>query len=113
MYSSFPNWSYSFFITDSNNKFIPFNKFNISGGEMGHWFYSICENKKIKYGNGMESAQELNLVGNEMIELMFQKSNNDSVNTKRKKIKLYRLFYFYNNDTIQKKYALMYDCNVK
>ncbi len=113
MYSSFPNWSYSFFLTDSNNKFIPFNKFNMSGGEMGHWFYSICENKKIQYGNGMESRQELNLVGNEMIELMFKKNKYVSTIAERKNIKLYRLFCFYSNDTIQKKYYLMYDGNVK
>lgn len=113
MYSSFPNWSYSFFISDSNNKFIPFNKFNMSGGEMGHWFYSICESKKIKYGNGMESGQELNFVGSEMIHLMFQKSKHVSEISNIKKIKLYRLFCFYSNDTIQKKYYLMYEGNVK
>lgn len=107
MYSSFPNWSYSFFITDSSNQFIPFKKVNISGGEMGHWFYSICESKKIKYGDGMESKQDLKLVGKEMMNLLWRR--NDFSDNKKTDIKLYRLYYSYNADTIQKKYFILYD----
>ncbi len=108
MYSSFPNWSYSFFFTDSNNRFIPSQKFHVSGGELSHLFYSICESVQIQYGDGMESSRALKQVGNEMIKLLDARGAFKAHN--KRNIKIYRLYFLYNNDSIQKKYFLMYDC---
>jgi hypothetical protein len=107
MYSSFPNWSYAFYLADKNNKLIPAEEFQTTGGKMGHMFYAICESKKIDYGNGIESDTELRTIGKEMMDLI-------AVNTKPtkySKVTLHRIYFYYQNDTIKKQNKIIYERN--
>ncbi len=107
MYSSFPNWSYAFYLADKNNKLIPAEEFQTNGGKMGHLFYSICESKKTVYGNGVESNIELQTTGKEMMDLILL--NNKS--TKHSKVALHRIYFFYQNDTIKQQNKIIYERN--
>lgn len=107
MYSSFPNWSYAFYLADENDKLIPAEQFQTTGGKMGHTFYSICESKKTIYGNGVESNKELQTIGKEMIDLIVL--NNKS--TKHSKVSLHRIYFFYQNDTIKQQDKIIYERN--
>ncbi|RKS99661.1 hypothetical protein [Flavobacterium sp. 123] len=107
MYSSFPNWSYAFYLADENDKLIPAEQFQTTGGKMGHTYYSVCSSKKILYGNGMESDKELQTIGKEMMDLIAL--NNKSA--KYSNIALHRIYFFYQNDTIKQQNKIIYERN--
>ncbi len=107
MYSSFPNWSYAFYLTDENDTLIPAEEFQTTGGKMGHTFYSVCSAKKILYGNGMESDKELRTIGKEMMDLITVNTKS----TKYPKIALHRIYFYYQNDTIKKQNKVIYERN--
>lgn len=111
MYSSFPNWSYAFYLADENNKLIPAEELNTTGGKMGHTFYSICESKKLIYGDGKESKTELNIIGKEMMDLILL--NNKTSTTKHSKIALHRIYFFYDKDTIKQINTIIYERNLE
>lgn len=62
MYNNFPNWSYTFFFEDENRKnlkeFLP-----ISHGALSHLYYTECDKQKIEHGNGLESTEDLEIIG--------------------------------------------------
>lgn len=107
MYSSFPNWSYAFYLADKNDKLIPAEEFHTNGGKMGHTFYSICSSKKILYGNGMESDKELQTIGKEMMNLIVL--NNKTA--KYSNIALHRIYFYYQHDTIKKQNKIIHERN--
>ncbi len=112
MYSSFANWSYVFYITDTNDSLIPCIKLHTTGGNLGHNFYAICNKKNIGYGDGMESNSDLKKVGTEMMQLILNKPQNSQIRTK--KLKLWRTYYYYyKNDSILHKNQLIYESNME
>lgn len=111
MYNSFANWSYVFYITDTNDSLIPCNKLHTTGGNLGHNFYAICSKKNIGYGDGLESNLELKKVGSEMMQLILNKPQNSQIRTK--KLKLWRTYYYYKNDSILHLTQLIYESNME
>lgn len=111
MYSSFPNWSYAFYLADENDKLIPSEELNTTGGKMGHTFYSICESKKIIYGDGRESKIELQTIGKEMMDLILL--NNKISTIKHSKIAIHRIYFYYEKDTIKKINQILYERNLE
>jgi hypothetical protein len=107
MYSSFTNWAYVFYITDQNDSLIPCKKLKTKGGYLGHNFYSICQEKNIGYGDGMESNSDLKKVGSEMMQIVLNKSQNSQI--RAKKLKLWRTYYYFKNDSILHKNQLIYE----
>ena len=95
MYSSFPNWSYVFYITDKHDKIIPFETMNIYGAEVSHLYYFISEDLQILCGNFQESKEDLDLLGTKMIEIIKVQTDFD-----HPFIKLYRCGYYLENDSI-------------
>lgn len=111
MYSSFPNWSYAFYLADENGKLIPAKELNTTGGKMGHTFYSICESKNIDYGDDMESKIELQKIGKQMMDLILL--NNTTSNIKYSRIALHRIYFYYKNDSIKKNNTIIYERNLE
>ena len=107
MYSSFPNWSYAFYLADENDKLIPAEQFQTTGGKMGHTFYSICESKKTIYGEGKESKIELQTIGKEMMDLILLNNKISTIN--HSKIALHRIYFYYQKDTIRKINQVIYE----
>ena len=111
MYNSFANWSYAFYLTDTNDSLIPCRKLNTRGVNLGHSFYAICNERDIDYGDGLESIADLKKVGFEMMRLVISKPENKNIKTK--KLKLWRIYYYYENDSIIQKKLLMYESNME
>jgi hypothetical protein len=97
MYSSFPNWSYAFYLSDEAEEMIPWwSAFQVDAVHMAHRFYGICQHNGIAYGHGMESAVELRFIGNEML-----KSVQDGYQLPyEKELNLYRRHFFVEGDSI-------------
>jgi hypothetical protein len=105
MYNQLPNWSYVFYFTDKNDSLIPCKKLNFTGGSLGHLYYNIAADQKIKYGNGMESEKELKIIGAKMLEeVMKQKPDSNKIDT----IKLMRKHFFYIGNKINTEDKLMF-----
>ena len=49
MYSNFPNWSYSFYLTDEANEIIPFSSLETTGSSVGHLYGSVSDELNIPY----------------------------------------------------------------
>ncbi len=111
MYSSFVNWSYVFYITDANDMLIPCKVLNTSGENLGHNFYSICQEKKVAYGDGMESNSDLKKVGFEIMQMVLKKPENSK--RLKEKIKLWRTYYFFKNDSIIHINQMIYESNME
>ena len=109
MYNSFANWSYAFYITDDNDSLIPCRKLNTRGVNLGHSFYEICNERNIDYGDGLESIDDLNKVGFEMMRIVLNNPENKNI----KKLKLWRTYYYYKNDSIIHKKLLIYESNME
>ncbi|MFT5665920.1 MAG: hypothetical protein ACI9DK_000095 [Vicingaceae bacterium] len=102
MYSHFPNWSYSFYVTSEQDEIVPFSNFETNGGTMGHLYGSSADQLNISYGNFMESNKELEQIGASMMNSLLSHSPH-----KDKHYKLYRKAFFFKNDSIQNRIDLM------
>src|SRR5690554_5406096 len=69
MYNEFPNWSYTFYLEDENQEHIRID--DLDHGSLSHLFYAEANNIKIHYGNNIESKEELEQVGEKIIENIF------------------------------------------
>lgn len=104
MYNQFPNYAYVFYILDENNHKI--DRFMVvDHEELSHLFFSVCEQQSIKYGEGIESAEELEKVGEEVIRQAL--SWEDLSKSTIKKAKLYRIYNHLNYKEIQSDTALI------
>lgn len=95
MYSSFPNWSYVFYITDRDDKIIPFEEINTHGAEVSHLYYLLSEDLQILYGDFIESEENLDIIGTRMLEILKRQKDFD-----HPYLKLYRRGFYLENDSI-------------
>lgn len=109
MYNNLPNWSYVFYFVDENNKLIPCDKLNTDGGSLGHLYSTIAEYNKIPYGSGMETPQQLELIGEKITQQTLAKSKPPY---SFKKIKLVRVYYHFNQDKLISKINCIYEKNL-
>lgn len=102
MYSSFPNWSYVFYITDKEDNIIPFEQINIHGAEVSHLYYLLSEDLQILCGDFQESEEDLDRLGTRMIEILKIQKGFDYPY-----LKLYRGGFYLENDSIIRTDQLM------
>jgi hypothetical protein len=107
MYSSFPDYSYVFFFTDDKNKIIKSSELNAITSNLGHMYATVCEKNKFKYGHGMESDSVLHEVGHQMLNII--KINNSKLKHNNKKVKLNRMYFYYEGKMIKCKKQEMYE----
>lgn len=72
MYSSFPNWAYSFYVTNKTNKVIPLSSLDTDGAALGQLYGSVADELNIKYGNFMESECDVHKIGDRMMEIVLE-----------------------------------------
>jgi hypothetical protein len=104
MYSSFPNYSYVFYLTNKKGDFIPLNRYNTYGGAFSHVFFSTANDMNIQNGYGKETAVELNRIGEKMmhhLEIGSKKGLSD--------IQIHRLHFFHQGAKIIKKDKVIYE----
>lgn len=98
MYNQFPNYAYVFYMLDENNQ--KMDRFmRVDHGELSHLFFSVCEQQGIKYGDGMESAEELERIGEEVIRQALDWGSLSK--STMKKAKLYRIYNHLSHKEIQ------------
>ena len=110
MYNNFPNWSYVFYFADENGKLIPAENLNTDGIKLGYLFYTIAQNQHIPYGGGIESKNELNQIGQKMMEEVFSgTSARTYIKKTYRKLKLIRIYYSFQNNSIDQQTDMMYE----
>ena len=90
MYSHFPNWAYSFYLCDSSGHAIPSQTYGLTGGALGHQFYTWCQHLDIPYGYAKESQEQLWQVGDSMIQHLPKKPESS--------IQLWRRHFYYSGN---------------
>ncbi|MFM6935220.1 MAG: hypothetical protein ACKOXP_07230 [Flavobacteriales bacterium] len=103
MYSSFPNYSYVFYLTDSKGTFVPLNKYNMYGGAFSHVFFSTANDLQIQNGYGKETKDELSRIGQKMMHRLELESGQ-----KLKNIQIHRIHFFHRGKKIVKRDQIIY-----
>ena len=107
MYSSFPNWAYSFYLSDSTSRLLPIaNYFKYADDELGHNYAAICEQQKIVYGNQTETKIQLECVGKQMFGLL---QAHQVAPLLQSYIQLHRVCYFMQRDSINVADIIIYE----
>lgn len=106
MYNNLPNWSYVFYFVDENNKLLPCKELNTNGGILGHLYSTIAEYNKITYGSGLETPEQLELIGEKITKQTLAKCKPPY---SFKKIKLIRVYYHFNHDKLISKLNCIYE----
>lgn len=107
MYSSFADYSYVFYFSDENNRLIKCPDLNTTGTNMAHLYTTICERNSFNHGHGMESDSVLKVIGKQMLDII--KMSNLNIHHGNLKVKLNRLYFYYEGKTIKCKQQLMYE----
>lgn len=98
MYNQFPNWSYAYFLTNEKQEMIPVKKhFHYHAGSLSHLFCGIAAEKKIAYGNMMESEEELAVIGTRMLMQLKPLLKKDFAG---EEIQIHRKTFFIQNEQI-------------
>jgi len=81
--------------------------FNITGGWIGHTFYALCHSEGIKYGDNIETEEELSLIGEKMFEQITSK--NQLFLEKHDTLYLHKIYFSIQNNKIVKKDEIIYE----
>jgi hypothetical protein len=99
MYSSFPNYSYSFYVADGKDSLLPFmQNFKVQANEIGHIYVEICEEHQFKHGFGMETDSQLRIVGQELLGTII-KARKMTLSTDS--VSIHRKYYFFEGGKIK------------
>jgi hypothetical protein len=105
MYNSFPNYAYTFYITDAYGKNLCATNEHLNSGNLSHIYCSIVSKYNLFYGFRKETKQEMNLVAGEM----FNNFKNDSkVKLPKGLIFLRRISFSIENEKLCKQNDLIY-----
>ena len=104
MYSSFPNYSYVFYLTDEHGAFVPLNKYHSFGGAFSHVFFSTANDLEIQNGYGKESKLELYRIGKKMMHYLELESGQ-----KIRNIQIHRIHFFHWKNKIVKLDRVLYE----
>lgn len=96
MFDSFPNWSYTFFLTDEKDEQV--KEINTTHDGISHLYNAAFEQlENCEYGNGTETPAELQDVGENIIKAVI---NVELIDSSINEIRLNRIFNYFNMDNI-------------
>jgi len=98
MYNEFPNWSYSFYLVDENQNHI--YKSHLNHGNLSHIFYAEANNLKMHYGNNIEKKEDMQKVGEKIIDIIFANKDINKDDENYKEIRLVRIYNYFQNDKL-------------
>lgn len=107
MYSTFPNYAYSFYLSDTANNLLPLARYyHLADDELSHHYSAICEAQHIPYGNQCESPAQLQTIGRAMLNKLkpYRYAPLPAGN-----IQLHRVCYFLQGDTIAQNDLVMFE----
>jgi hypothetical protein len=98
MYSSFPNYAYSFYVSDSAGQLIPYKKyFKTRASEVSHQYCEVFDSHKWVRVMGLETDSQLRAGGAELLRNIILTKTTE---LPRGTIQLHRLYYRFENDSI-------------
>jgi hypothetical protein len=98
MYDSFPNYSYSFYISDSTGQLLPYARyFKVRANEIGHMYCEVFDEHQWARGMGIESDSQLRAAGSELMKSII---SSQKIPLPAGEIRLHRLYYKFQNDSI-------------
>jgi hypothetical protein len=104
MYDSFPDRSYTFYLSDTHGQLLPLKKFyHFTTNELTHVYNAICESRDL---NGEKEAEQHQSIGKTMMEELSRRRFAD-VHTDS--IQLHQINYFLQKDSIQTNDIMMYE----
>lgn len=110
MYSSFPDYSYVFYLS-SEEKLVPFNgNFRMKANDVSHLYVAVCEKHNFLHGSGLESDSQLTVVGKEMFEQILETKIG---NLSQDSLAIHREHYFYKDGKIQKNDKILYTGDIE
>ncbi|MBL7793992.1 MAG: hypothetical protein JNK77_16815 [Saprospiraceae bacterium] len=110
MYNSFPNYAYIFYLSDENERLIPYLKYfdySKNASYIAFFFYSICTQHNYPYGTDQEDPDHLEKTGKEIMDIILK--NEDTTPFDFDTLKLYRKNYYIHNNQIRYTDYLMYE----
>ena len=100
MYSTIPNYAYSFYIADENG--VPLDSLFLNmRGLLSHQYSGICENHQYGHGYGKETDEQLEVVGREMLKSILS-TVKDQTSLTSKTLYLYRVHFFMEKGKMEK-----------
>jgi hypothetical protein len=80
---------------------------NTTGTNLAHMYTTICEKNNFEHGHGMESDSVLHEIGKQMLNIT--KINNLKYTHNNKKVKINRMYFYYEGKVIKCKKQEMYE----
>lgn len=116
MYNSFPNWSYVFYLKNEKDEMVFYRKEFTRGkqknaGAVAHAFYSSFNFHNYRYGYGKEDNLQLSATGKELMAMIL--AGEDTTHLKYDSLKLYRRFYYLQNEQLTYRDDMIYEQVVK
>ena len=106
MYSTIPNYAYSFYITDENDIFLDSLFFNVRN-LLAHQYSSTCQSYQFSYGYENETQEELSIIGEKMLDASLSTIDISKLNVKT--LCLYRVNFLIEKQKIRKHELLMFE----
>ncbi len=104
MYDSFPDRSYTFYLSDTRGQLLPLKKYyHFTTNELTHVYNAICESRDL---NGDREAEQMQSIG---MTLMEELNRRRFAAVPTDSIQLHQVNYFLQNDSIHTKDILMYE----
>ena len=107
MYNTFPNWAYTFYVSDSRGSLLQNDKyFTIPADGLAHLYYSICEKEGVAQGYEKETTAELKKAGEIMMETLVLNPLSPFTGDT---LQLHRVCYSINEDSIQSNNIIIHE----
>lgn len=107
VYSTFPNYAYSFYLSDGTGKVIPIGKyFSYGAADLSHVYVAACAMQKLSPGIQDHSALQLASLGEVMLNELKEHPGTLHLSGK---VQLHRVRFFIGRDSIKKNDVMMYE----
>ncbi len=97
MYNEFPNYSYVFYLRDTEGHPIPLRQLRMGGGELAHNYFAIANALQLPNGKNLETQEHLALIGKKMAQIIRQK-NPKFV----QRFQIHRLYFYKQKNQLKK-----------
>jgi hypothetical protein len=97
MYNEFPNYSYVFYLRDTEGHPIPLRQLRMGGGELAHNYFAIANALQLPNGENLETQEHLALIGKKMAQIIRQK-NPKFV----QRFQIHRLYFYKQKNQLKK-----------
>jgi hypothetical protein len=114
MFNSFPNYGYVFFLKNERDEVVTYGRNfakSKNAGYVAHTYYSFFNSHNYSCGFGEEDSAHVREAGKVLLEMILKDENTDALDFDS--LKIYRRFYFLENEQLTFRDDLMYEDAVR